>query len=347
MPAICHARARDGTRLAYHSVGLGPALVMLFPYHVNDLVLNWAVPAHRQATRFLANYFTVINLDLRGAGQSERQIDELTLEALSEDVVTVLDDVGVTQACVCAMGSSVLVAAHLASLVTGRIRRLVLLGAGESEANNRIFELQVLNPAVGSDARASAVVGLGDSENAAALAAVIREALAAETFARYERLVARSDVTAVLERVETSSLVVHASDDQLLPVDAARRIVARMPNAHLLVVQAPSAFAIWNDQVAVDQIVAFLDQRWSGAPDEAPAHRPSASSGRSSRTVLTKREEDVLRLVARGRTNAEISTELFISSNTVSHHLRSVFSKTGSKNRTEAAAFAHRSGLIR
>ena len=97
-PAICHVRTRDGTRIAYHTLGVGPAVVMLFPYHVNDLLLNWAVPAHSQAMRFLANFFTVINLDLRGAGQSERGISDLTLSAMCDDIQAVLDDVGVRQA---------------------------------------------------------------------------------------------------------------------------------------------------------------------------------------------------------------------------------------------------------
>lgn len=322
-------------------------MVMLFPYHVNDLVLNWAVPAHRQAIRFLANYFTVINLDLRGAGQSERRVDELTLQALSDDVLTVLDDLGVRQSSVCAMGSSALVAAHLASVASERVARLALLGAVDSETSKRLFGLRVLNPAVGSDARASAVVGLGDPENTAALAAVIREALPSQTFADYERLVARSDVASLLERVETSTLVVHASDDELLPLGAARQLVARMPNAHLFVVTAPSTFAIWHDQLAVDGIVAFFEQRWSGRPDDMPRRRPPAARWDPSPLGLTKREQEVLRLVAHGRTNAEIGMELFISLNTVSHHLRSIFAKTGSKNRTEAAAFAHRSGFLR
>jgi DNA-binding NarL/FixJ family response regulator len=49
--------------------------------------------------------------------------------------------------------------------------------------------------------------------------------------------------------------------------------------------------------------------------------------------------------LARGKTNPQIAEELYISVNTVSHHLRGIFAKTGSANRTEAAAFALRSGL--
>ena len=60
---------------------------------------------------------------------------------------------------------------------------------------------------------------------------------------------------------------------------------------------------------------------------------------------LSEREAEVLRLLAAGRTNPQMANELFISLNTVSHHLRNIFAKTGAGNRTEAASFAHHHGL--
>ncbi len=62
---------------------------------------------------------------------------------------------------------------------------------------------------------------------------------------------------------------------------------------------------------------------------------------------LSAREIEVLRIVARGLTNAEIGERLFISPNTVARHLQNVLEKTGMANRTEATAFAFRNGLIR
>jgi DNA-binding CsgD family transcriptional regulator len=61
---------------------------------------------------------------------------------------------------------------------------------------------------------------------------------------------------------------------------------------------------------------------------------------------LTPREIDVIRLVARGKTDQEIAAELSISSNTVSNHLSSIFRKTVVGNRTEAAGFAANNGLL-
>ncbi len=61
---------------------------------------------------------------------------------------------------------------------------------------------------------------------------------------------------------------------------------------------------------------------------------------------LTDREEEVLRATARGRSNAEIAAELFISLGTVKTHLSNLQDKIGARNRVELAAFAWQSGRM-
>jgi DNA-binding NarL/FixJ family response regulator len=61
---------------------------------------------------------------------------------------------------------------------------------------------------------------------------------------------------------------------------------------------------------------------------------------------LTAREEEVLVPLARGRTNSEIATELYISASTVKTHLASLMRKLGARNRVELAMWAHETGRI-
>jgi len=62
---------------------------------------------------------------------------------------------------------------------------------------------------------------------------------------------------------------------------------------------------------------------------------------------LTEREEEVLALVARGRTNAEIATELFIGLSTVKTHIAAVMAKLGARNRVEIAMWAYDTRRVR
>lgn len=61
---------------------------------------------------------------------------------------------------------------------------------------------------------------------------------------------------------------------------------------------------------------------------------------------LSSREIDVLRLVARGFTDAEVAEQLYISPRTVSGHLQSIYNKLGISSRTAATAFAYEHGIV-
>jgi DNA-binding CsgD family transcriptional regulator/tetratricopeptide (TPR) repeat protein len=78
---------------------------------------------------------------------------------------------------------------------------------------------------------------------------------------------------------------------------------------------------------------------------EAPA-TAGGGTGRGPAYDLTTREAEVLRLVAAGWTNQQIADELFITRKTASVHVSNIMGKLGAANRGEAAAAAHRLGLI-
>jgi DNA-binding NarL/FixJ family response regulator len=72
-----------------------------------------------------------------------------------------------------------------------------------------------------------------------------------------------------------------------------------------------------------------------------------SSSGRPGYPAgLSRREVEVLRLVAAGKGNREIAERLFVSHNTVANHVRSILTKTNTANRTEAATFAVQHSLL-
>jgi len=75
------------------------------------------------------------------------------------------------------------------------------------------------------------------------------------------------------------------------------------------------------------------------APLEETAHIPAAD-------VLTDREMEVLKLAAKGMSNAEIADALYLSIRTVQAHLRAVFNKLGVGSRSEAIVYALKKGWL-
>jgi DNA-binding NarL/FixJ family response regulator len=77
------------------------------------------------------------------------------------------------------------------------------------------------------------------------------------------------------------------------------------------------------------------------------AHRPSpAKANIAQLEVLTDREREVLSLVARGLSNGEIATELFISPATAKTHVSRVMMKLSARDRAQLVAIAYESGLV-
>ncbi|MEU6741730.1 response regulator transcription factor [Streptosporangium sandarakinum] len=97
-----------------------------------------------------------------------------------------------------------------------------------------------------------------------------------------------------------------------------------------LLIEAVRA-AMSGDVLISPQLTARLLRRYE---------RPRETSG----VVLTEREDEIVTLVARGRTNAEIAAEIFLSPGTVKNHIAAIQRKTGARNRVAIAAWAWATG---
>ena len=83
-----------------------------------------------------------------------------------------------------------------------------------------------------------------------------------------------------------------------------------------------------------------------GTPPEQARRKQQETPASEYPAGLTAREVEVLRLAARGLTNAQIAQELFLSPRTVNAHLNSIYQKLGVSSRTTATRFASEHGLI-
>ncbi len=92
------------------------------------------------------------------------------------------------------------------------------------------------------------------------------------------------------------------------------------------------------DALVSPQITVRLLRHFATSNATAPKDSPAEP--------LTERELDVVRAAAKGLTNTEIGTELYLSLSTVKTHLAAVQAKIGARNRVEVAAWAWRTGLM-
>jgi DNA-binding NarL/FixJ family response regulator len=121
-------------------------------------------------------------------------------------------------------------------------------------------------------------------------------------------------------------------------------------------IEAGASGFILKDSSAEDLIAAVRAVSGGGAwfdPGVAPRvldeyRRLVAPAAREAARLdsLTDREHEVLRLLARGATNAEIADELYLAETTVKSHIGSVFSKLGVRDRSAAIVFAYDHGVV-
>ncbi|MGH7480991.1 MAG: LuxR C-terminal-related transcriptional regulator [Longimicrobiales bacterium] len=87
-------------------------------------------------------------------------------------------------------------------------------------------------------------------------------------------------------------------------------------------------------------------ERLGAAPDLARLDALDRRDGRGGEHVLTRRQREVLALLATGRTNRAIARELFISEKTVARHVANIFNRLGVSSRAAATAYAYEHGLL-
>ncbi len=115
--------------------------------------------------------------------------------------------------------------------------------------------------------------------------------------------------------------------------------------------RASAADVVAGARTAAERLGArWLVEELDGLAARARLPRPATERARSKAPDdpfgLTRRELEVLLLVEQGQTNREIGERLFMAEKTASVHVSRILTKLGVKTRTQAAAVAHRAGLI-
>jgi pimeloyl-ACP methyl ester carboxylesterase/DNA-binding CsgD family transcriptional regulator len=328
-PPVQYVRTQDGLNIAFGVSGSGMPLVFI-PGVFNHVQLGWQYPGLAPWLELLSQRFQLIQLDIRGTGMSSRDVPEDHVqEHYLRDIEAVVDRLQLDRF----VYLGVTIGAHYGiDYALAHPERLIGLVLGTSGRNRAPVVLREL-PAQDWEFFLNSIVPRHRTlEERAHIVELHKQGSDQQNYLRrYRAFIPTEEREERLQRLTTPTLVLHARDYALTPVEEGMR-VAQLCGGRLVLIDGADP---WGDAgQGVAAIEAFL-------ADVAPAAAPG-----SVRTdLLSARELDVLRLVAAGRSNAQIAEALVISPNTVGRHVSNIFDKTGAANRAEAVAYAMRNGL--
>ena len=352
-PRIRYATSSDGVSIAYWTLGEGKKPLVCLAGGPWCHVESWYVPECRRWYERLAQERMLVWHDLRGTGWSERGVSDYSQEALVADVEAVVDRLGLDEFGVLASVDAGPVAVAYAARHPERVSRLVLW-CSWARTSDLIsprmvawFGLMDQDWELTTDMCARIALGWSVGEAGRDAAQYLRESVAPEAMRAALAAVGTFDVTELLPGLETPTLVLHRRNIPWLPVDIARSLASRIPDARLMVLEGEATAPYLGDSETVASAIdEFLGEGKEGRPqqlrqaDSPPSEGNGSGPTRGYTHGLTEREVEVLRRLADGKTNDEIAEELFVSVRTVERHVANIYAKIGSRGRANATAYA-------
>jgi pimeloyl-ACP methyl ester carboxylesterase/DNA-binding CsgD family transcriptional regulator len=336
-PLVHYVETDDSMKIGYTVNGSGPTLVYM-PFSISNVgrVSEGDWGQNPQFSR-LVSQVRLVRYDHRGQGVSTRGLGAAhCLEDYERDLDAVLGRLMPERVILMGGALSSHVAVRYAARHPERLRGLVLYRTGVTLR---------ASPTLNQDLAAGdwelflhsllAVVhaneSLGPGERRQAVANMKTSVTQADWLA-YARVAEESNVEEFLSGIQTPALVLATGGHLTISRQDATRLASLIPNARLVMVDESAALGATAEPVL--DFVRTLD---------AP---PAGSFEATAAAGLSTREVEVLRLIARGKSNPQIAAALVISVNTVVHHVSSILNKAGLANRTEAAAYAERMHLV-
>ena len=347
-PPIQYAHTDDGVNIAYWTLGDGPPLLHLINHAFSNIELEWRVPAIRNWYEKLATRFQVVRLDFRSSGLSDDAHDSLGIDAFLRDLDAVVRTIEPDRLAIFANSWAGAMAIAFAAQHPDTVTRLALFSPWLTVSDSQRRAIEASRSMMRSDAdwwaESFAATRTGHRDTDGHYARVLRNAISPEVHPIVVDAYLAMDVREDATKIQCPTLI--ASGRYMQTAQAARAVATAIPSARLIAFDFDAEDPYFTEPAQVlDAIVPFLSEGFpAGDPDDVPAAGDAVPD--PAATGLTKREVEVIRLVAQGLSNNAIGEQLVISSATVARHVSNILNKTGLANRTELARFAAESGLL-
>ncbi len=273
-PETRYAQTVDGVHIAYQVFGEGPVDLVITMGQVSHVDLAWELPEIGSFLRRLASFSRVILFDQRGNGCSDRELDTASFEAGMDDVRAVMDAAGSGRALQFGYQDGGMMCALFAASFPERTSGLIL-------ANSSPRGLWAPDWTVGwtaeewdqNSAEIDARWGTLDyteewfhwlspkhTLDAAAIARFarfLRSAQSPGSMIAFNEMLRDSDVRAILPTIQVPTLVLHATDNPVEPVEEGRYLAERIPGATLVELPFADHMLVWE---AADTIVQSVER---------------------------------------------------------------------------------------
>jgi pimeloyl-ACP methyl ester carboxylesterase len=291
-PETSYARSGD-VSIAYQVVGEGPFDLVFVPGFVTHVQLRWGVPSWGVILNGLASFSRLILFDKRGTGMSDRVSGAPTLETRMDDLRAVMDAVGSGRAALFGVSEGAPMSLLFTATYPERTAALVLRSGfprtiwapdypwGRTEEEYRREtdrELALFGPREQAE---EVVRSLGRFDDDALPAIVDYFRLSASPGA-VEALALMNkdiDVRHVLPAIRVPTLILHGSEDTVVPLDVASYMAERIPGARLVEVPGAGHLHFGRDAAAIQaEVERFLREIWeAGGWEEAEPDRVLAT----------------------------------------------------------------------
>jgi len=301
-PRIQYAKAADGVSIAFWTLGEGEPLVWM-PTNPSHIQMEWELPQVRSWIARLAEKRRVVRYDWRGCGLSDRDAIDHSLDALVLDLEAVVDRLGSERFSLAGSFDSGPPAIAYAARHSERVSHLLLwctyargcdaYGTQEAQAWSALTDKDWKTF---TETVSHSILGWADSELAGWYAALMREATTPEAAQAMFGPIRASDVTDLLPRVKSPTLVLLRRSTVWPPANLTRDLASRIPGAQLVVLEGTSPAPFLGDTATViSAIENFLGE---GRVPEPTAGSPQPGlvtilfTDMESSTALTQRLGD-------------------------------------------------------
>lgn len=347
---IRFCKSFDGARLAYAMTGEGPPLVKA-PHWLTHLEYEWQSPIWKPWIESLSLSHTLLRMDERGCGLSDRDVADFSFEAWVRDLEAVVDAAGLERFALFGHSQGAAIAVEYAVRHPERVTHLILLGSyargsmKREPSPQRIDELQALlklievgwgqdDPSYRQMFSTQFMPG-ATPEQIKSMSELQRMSATPECAVRIIRSMFSIDVRESATRVKCPTLILHARGDRRSPFEEGRLVAGLIPEARLVPLDTEN-HVLLSHEPAFRQFFEEL---------EAFVPRPAGAGKGGTFPQLTAREAEVLERIAQGLDNAQIAAHLGISEKTVRNNITHIFDKLAVENRSQAIVLARNSGL--